>query len=182
MTEHTHPQETSKEGGENATPENLVCDSFVIRKSREEKTFVFPAGRLLFIICSHSCRERFLSLYGQTRYDYVCRQQISESLALNSATWAGCGSHAAIVLLFMRHAPCFCCLVLLLSKPAWFFVVEKPALSSNRELTRVCIFSTYNSLVGLIIVIIHWPFILSLLFFKLSFHIDLQVYPLFLKG
>ena len=74
-----------------------------------------------------------IQMVARIRHDFASKQQQQHCQArstncflhlqehilgiLNWAHWAGCVCHATIVLLFWGM---FCCLVLLLSKPAWF--------------------------------------------------------------
>ena len=74
-----------------------------------------------------------IQMVARIRHDFASKQQQQHCQArstncflhlqehilgiINWAHWAGCVCHATIVLLFWGM---FCCLVLLLSKPAWF--------------------------------------------------------------
>ena len=130
-------------GRESAAPENLVGYSFIItgkvRRGKRPPSSSFLSRHYAFINSSSSRLGRgvFLSLHGQARtvkiitglctmstfpyiiVFYVCREYVLGIIDLLSSLgrmWVSC-HHCFTVL---GHVSCFCRMVLLLGKPAWF--------------------------------------------------------------
>ena len=110
------------------TPKNLLGSSFIIKgeegRRGEGETFpVFLSRPHASIISSSSRLSRvFLFLPGQAGPQIVfhmCREHVLGIINLLSSLgrmWGSC-HHCFII---WGHVSCFCLMVLLLSKPAWF--------------------------------------------------------------
>ena len=111
----------------NATPGNSLGYSFIIkgkvgRGRRTSLSFVSRCHASIISSSSRLSRDVFLFLHCQTRstnHCFSCMQRACpRDHELTELTgqdvWVSC-HHCFIVL---GHVPCFCCMVLLLSKPA----------------------------------------------------------------
>ena len=111
-------------GSEEASTQELTGLQFYKHRKREEaeKTFFF-LSRCHASIISSFCRlsrGALLSLHGQAtsiNYCFLCVQRACPNL-LSSLNWMRVSCHHCCIVL--GHVLCFCCMVLLLSKPAWF--------------------------------------------------------------
>ena len=115
-------------GQEMPWPKNLLGYSFIIkgkveRGRRTSLSFLSRCHASIIGSSSRLGRGVFLSLHGQARPTnyclYVCREHglgLINLLSSLDRMWGSC-YHCFIV---WGHVTCFCCMVLLLNKPAWF--------------------------------------------------------------
>ena len=108
-------------------PKNFVGYSFIIKGKvgrGKEGLLCLSGVDIMFssLTLSRLNRGVFLSLRGQVRSTYcfyVCREHVlgvTNLLSSLGTMYVSC-HHCFIVL---GHILCFCCVVLFLSKPAWF--------------------------------------------------------------
>ena len=108
----------------NPQPWNLLAYSFIIKEQvrrGEHLCLSWDDAMLPSSVPSPGWAEEFSYTYmvklgPQIIAFYVCKKHVLTYWA----HWAGCGPHVTAVLLFWGKVSCFCHMVLLLNKPAWF--------------------------------------------------------------
>ena len=100
---------------------SFIIKGKVGRGRRTSLSFLSRCHASIISCSSRLSREVFLFLHCQTSPQitafHVCREHVLGIMNLLSSRVRMCGSHATIVYC-LGHVLCFCCMVLLLSKPA----------------------------------------------------------------